>query len=91
MSVAHALGDKDNSITYRLNSVFRSTFGHVILVMMGKEQSDSFVFDDMGPGIYEFFAVARRMLGRLRWRVAGKPERRAYLLNGSETPRVRKS
>lgn len=62
-------------------SCLGETVAHVLNCARGREVSDSFVWDDLPPGIHEFSALLRRGIDRVVWNKQGQPERRAGDIN----------
>lgn len=52
------------------------TITHIVNCGRGREVSDSFVWDDLRPGMFEFSALLKRGLNRIIWNKQGQPERR---------------
>lgn len=52
------------------------TATHIVNCTRGREVSDSFVLDDLRPGMFEFSALLKRGLNRIIWNKQGQPERR---------------
>ena len=61
------------------------TVTHIVNCTRGREVSDSFVWDDLRPGMFEFSALLKRGVNRIIWNKQGQPERRR---GGIEIPAV---
>lgn len=67
-----------------LFSCLGETVSHVVNCARGREVSDSFVWDDLRPGIVEFSALLKRGVNRIVWNKKGRPERRTAAVDMPE-------
>jgi predicted ATP-grasp superfamily ATP-dependent carboligase len=76
LGIMHALGQHNSSKAKRLVDGLKQFVLTPVRGLLGLEKLDSFVRDDLAPGFWEIFFVARKGFWRLHWHRVGKPERR---------------
>lgn len=76
LSLIHYMEDEDRSNRYFPLFAIAETFRHMLRCARGVEVSDSFVWDDLRPALYEYVALGGRFLRRTKWFRQGRPERR---------------
>jgi predicted ATP-grasp superfamily ATP-dependent carboligase len=76
LSIIHYIGDETRPNRYLPLFALTETIKHFVRCMRGVEVSDSFVWDDLKPAFWEYFALGGRFLWRSKWFKQGKPERR---------------
>lgn len=76
LSIIHYIGDDQRPNRYLPLFALTESIKHFVRCMRGVEVSDSFVWDDLKPAFWEYFALGGRFLWRNKWFKQGKPERR---------------
>jgi predicted ATP-grasp superfamily ATP-dependent carboligase len=76
LTLLHKLQGRGRANVGVIVSALNETIIHSVNCIRAKEVSDSFVFDDLKPAIFEFSALLRRGFDRILWQRKGRPERR---------------
>ncbi|AVX04178.1 hypothetical protein MXMO3_01650 [Maritalea myrionectae] len=76
LSLIHYMEDKERSNRYFPLFAISETLKHMWRCARRVEVSDSFVWDDLRPALFEYVALGGRFLRRSKWFKQGKPERR---------------
>lgn len=76
LGAVHAIGQHNRSLAQRFIATTAQLVFTPVRGLLGLEKLDSFVRDDLAPGLWEMAFLVKKAYKRLLWKKRGQPERR---------------